>query len=70
MQIMGLKAIYPKPRASIANPSNSIYPYLLRGLEIVYPNQVWSVDITYIKLPVGMTYLFALIDWHSRFIGY
>lgn len=68
MQIMGLKAIYPKPRTSIANPSNSIYPYLLRGLEIVYPNQVWAVDITYIKLPVGMSYLFALIDWHSRFI--
>jgi putative transposase len=68
MREMGLKAIYPKPRTSIPDSRNSVHPYLLKGLEIKAPNQVWAVDITYIKLPTGMVYLFALIDWHSRFI--
>lgn len=68
MRNMGLAAIYSKPRTSIANPLNSIYPYLLKGLEIKEVNKVWAVDITYIKLPTGMVYLFALIDWYSRFI--
>lgn len=68
MRMMCLKALYPGPKLSIANKSESPYPYLLGGLAILHPNQVWAVDITYIKLPVGMTYLFALIDWYSRFI--
>lgn len=68
MQLMGLKAIYPGPKTSVPALKASIYPYLLKGLDIIHPNQVWSVDITYIRLPVGMVYLFALIDWYSRFI--
>jgi putative transposase len=68
MQEMELKAIYPGPKTSTADKKASIYPYLLKGLAITYPNQVWAVDITYIRLPSGMTYLFALIDWFSRFI--
>ena len=68
MKSMGIMAIYPGPRTSLRNPKDSIYPYLLKGLEITRPNQVWAVDITYIRLPTGMVYLFALIDWVSRFI--
>jgi putative transposase len=68
MKSMGLVAIYPGPRTSLGDPKSSIYPYLLKGLEIILPNQVWAVDITYIRLPTGMVYLFALIDWDSRFI--
>ena len=68
MKSMGLMAIYPGPRTSLGDPKNSIYPYLLKGLEITRPNQVWAVDITYIRLPTGTVYLFALIDWASRFI--
>jgi putative transposase len=68
MRYMGIQAIYAKPRLSQPNKVNSVYPYLLSGLAILRPNQVWAVDITYIKLPVGMAYLFALIDWYSRFI--
>jgi putative transposase len=68
MRSMGLVAIYPGPRTSLGDPKNSVYPYLLKGLEIARPNQVWAVDITYIRLPTGMVYLFALIDWASRFI--
>jgi putative transposase len=68
MQDMGLRAIYPGPNTSLRNRKDSIYPYLLKGLEITRPNQVWAVDITYIRLPMGMVYLFALIDWASRFI--
>ena len=68
MQDMGLRAIYPEPNTSLRNRKDSIYPYLLKGLEITRPNQVWAVDITYIRLPTGMVYLFALIDWASRFI--
>lgn len=68
MQDMGIQAIYPKPKLSQPNRANSVFPYLLGGLAILRPNQVWAVDITYIKLPLGMAYLFALIDWYSRFI--
>ncbi len=68
MQYMGLQAIYAKPKLSQPDKTNSVYPYLLSGLAILRPNQVWAVDITYIRLPVGMVYLFALIDWYSRFI--
>lgn len=68
MQFMEIEALVPKPRTSIANKDNDVYPYLLSGLDIKAPNQVWAVDITYIKLPVGTVYLFALIDWYSRFV--
>jgi putative transposase len=68
MKLMGIKCIYAGPRTSIPDKSNSVFPYLLKNINIIRANQVWAVDITYIKLPVGMVYLFALIDWHSRFI--
>lgn len=68
MQEMGLRAIYPGPRTSLRNLEDSVYPYLLRGRDITRSNHVWAVDIIYIRLPTGMVYLFALIDWASRFI--
>lgn len=68
MKEMGIKAIYPRPKTSTSSSDERVFPYLLKGLEIDKPNQVWSVDITYIRLPVGMVYLFALIDWYSRFV--
>ncbi len=68
MQKMGIQALYPKPRTTIGTPGHKIYPYLLRGVEIVRPNQVWSTDITYIPLTSGFMYLVAVIDWYSRFI--
>lgn len=68
MQIMGLKAIYPSPNTSAQGKSGVVYPYLLKDLKIIRPNQVWAVDITYIRLPTGMVYLFALIDLFSRYI--
>lgn len=66
MRLMGLEAIYPKPKTSIPHPEHRIYPYLLRGLEIERPNQVWATDITYIPLARGFMYLVAIMDWHSR----
>jgi putative transposase len=68
MRAMGLQALYPKPRTTIRNVNHKIYPYLLRGLPVDRPNQVWATDITYIKLPGGFVYLVAIIDVHSRFI--
>ncbi len=68
MKLMGIKAIFPGPKTSIPSNTGSVFPYLLKGLDIHKPNQVWAVDITYIHLPVGIVYLFALIDWHSRFV--
>ncbi|RZI46091.1 IS3 family transposase [Candidatus Finniella inopinata] len=70
MKLMGLRSILPKPRTntSIANRENAVRPYLLKELVIDHKNQVWATDITYIKLPGGMVYLFALIDWHTRFV--
>ena len=65
---MGLEAIYPKPRLSIPAPGHRIYPYLLRGLPIVRPNQVWGTDITYIRLRHGFAYLVAVMDWFSRYV--
>lgn len=65
---MGLEAIYPKPNLSKAAPGHKIYPYLLRGLSILRPNQVWSTDITYIRLSQGFVYLVAIIDWYSRYV--
>ena len=68
MQKMGLVAICPKPRTTVVNQEHRIYPYLLRGVEIVRPNQVWSTDITYVPMPNGFMYLTAVIDWYSRYV--
>jgi putative transposase len=68
MEEMGIYAVYPKPNLSKCNKQHKIYPYLLRNKHIFLPNQVWAVDITYIKLKHGHMYLTAIIDWYSRFI--
>lgn len=68
MRLMGLEAIYPKPRLSQPGVGHQIYPYLLRGVNIERPNQVWSTDITYIRLARGFIYLVAIIDWYSRYV--
>jgi putative transposase len=67
-QILGIEAIYPKMNLSKRNQAHKVYPYLLRGLEITKPDQVWSMDITYIRLKQGFVYLCAVIDWHSRYV--
>ena len=68
MRVMGLEAIYPRPRTSVPCPEHRIYPYLLRNLAIERPNQVWSADITYVPLRRGFMYLVAVLDWHSRYV--
>jgi putative transposase len=68
MQLMGLEAIYAKPNTSQGNKEHKIYPYLLKGIEINRPNQVWSTDITYIPMEKGFMYLVAIIDWYSRYV--
>ncbi|QAA32592.1 IS3 family transposase [Clostridium manihotivorum] len=68
MQDMDIHAIYPKPNLSKPAKGHKIYPYLLRNVDIVRPNQAWSIDITYIRLKHGFVYLTAIIDWHSRLI--
>jgi len=68
MRVMGIEAIYQKPRLSLSNKEHKIYPYLLRGLVIDKPNQVWATDITYIPMPLGHLYLIAIMDWHSRYV--
>jgi putative transposase len=68
MRKMGIRAIYPEPRTTIPNLEHRIYPYLLRGMAIERVNQVWSCDITYIRLVGGFLYLIAVMDWHSRFV--
>jgi putative transposase len=68
MQLMGLRAIYPGPNLSKRAQQHAVYPYLLRGLKIEQPNQVWGVDITSIRLRSGWMYLFAVLDWFSRFV--
>ncbi len=65
---MGLQAIYPQPRTTVSNSQHKKYPYLLRGLKINRPNQVWAADITYIPMPQGFMYLVAIMDWFSRFV--
>jgi putative transposase len=70
MATMGLEAIYPKKKFNLSSKSseNKIYPYLLGGLKIYRPNQVWGTDITYVKLETGFAYLVAIIDWFSRYV--
>jgi len=68
MRSMNLVAIYPKKRLSKKHPEHKIYPYLLRGLEIIKPDQVWAADITYVQLAKGFCYLVAIMDWYSRYV--
>jgi putative transposase len=65
---LGLQAIYPGPRTSGAVAGHQVYPYLLRGVTLTHVNQVWSTDITYIRLPQGFIYLVAVLDWFSRYV--
>jgi putative transposase len=66
MVMLGLAGMAPGPNTSRPHPQHKIYPYLLRGVVITRPNQVWSTDITYLRLPRGFVYLAAVIDWYSR----
>jgi putative transposase len=68
MEVMGLEAIYPKPKLSQRGEGHKIYPYLLKDVNIERVNQVWSTDITYIRMAQGCCYLVAVMDWHSRFV--
>jgi putative transposase len=68
MRLMGLEAIYPKPRTTVAGAGHKIYPYLLRNVAVTRPNQVWSTDITYVPLRCGFLYLTAILDWYSRYV--
>jgi putative transposase len=68
MRVMGLEAIYPKPRLSLAGKGHRIYPYLLRGVKFERSDQVWSTDITYVPMASGFMYLAAVIDWFSRYV--
>lgn len=66
MRLMGLAGMAPGPNTSRAHPQHRVYPYLLRGVAVTRPNQVWSTDITYVRLQGGFAYLVAIIDWYSR----
>ena len=66
MRLMGLMPIYQKPNTSKAAKGHKIYPYLLRGLRVDQPNQVWCADITYLPMRRGFLYLVAIMDWHTR----
>jgi putative transposase len=68
MRQMGLEAMYPKPKLSLNHPEHRGYPHLLRDVQIVRPNQVWSTDITYIRLLHRFLYLVAILDWFSRYV--
>src|SRR4030081_2702014 len=68
MRILGIEAHYPKPNLSRPAPGHEIYPYLLRGISIERPNQVWSTDITYIPMRGGFLYLVAVMGWFSRYV--
>lgn len=68
LRIMGLEAVYQKPNLSKPNPGHKVYPYLLRGQVVDRCDQVWSTDITYIRLTSGFVYLMAVIDWYSRYV--
>jgi len=68
LRLIGLEAIYPKKHLSQSNPLHKKYPYLLKGIVINKPNQVWCTDITYIRLHQGFVYLVAIMDWYSRYV--
>jgi len=68
MRLMGLQAVFPGRKTTISAKEHTVYPYLLRGLKITRPNQVWSTDITYIPMVNGFMYLVAVIDWYSRYV--
>ena len=68
MRLIGLEAIYPKPKLSAVGRGHRLYPYLLRGVSIQRPDQVWGTDITYVPLASGFMYLAAVIDWFSRYV--
>ena len=68
MQLMGLESIAPKKRTTVPGKDHKIYPYLLRGLKIDYPNQVWCADLTYLRLRGGFVYLTVVMDWYSRYV--
>ena len=68
MRLMGLRAIYRRPRTSQPAPERRVYPYLLRDLAITRPNEVWAADITYLPMARGFLYLVAIMDWHSRYV--
>ena len=68
MGLLGLEAVYPKPKLSQPGEGHKLYPYLLNGVEITRVNQVWSTDITYIRMSGGFVYLVAVMDWFSRFV--
>jgi putative transposase len=68
MRVMGLQAVLPGPHTSRPHPEHRIYPYLLRNLEVVRPNQVWCADITYVPMQRGHLYLVAVMDWYSRYV--
>ena len=68
MRLMGLEGVAPGPRTSRPHPQHTVYPYLLRDVVVVLPNQVWSTDITYIPMRHGFMYLVAILDWYSRYV--
>ena len=68
MRLMGLEAVYPKKKTSLASKEHRVYPYLLRNVDVKRPNQVWATDITYIRMRQGFLYLIAVMDWYSRYV--
>ena len=68
MRVMGIQALYPKPKTSNPHPQHRVFPYLLRNVTITHPNHVWSSDITYVPMKKGFFYLVAVMDWFSRFV--
>jgi putative transposase len=68
MRVMGLEAIYPKPRLSANGPGHKVYPYLLKEVTVDRPDQVWATDITYVRLTHGFVFLMAILDWYSRYV--
>ena len=68
MRVMGLECLFPRPKCTVSSRCHRIYPYLLKGVTIDRPGQVWSADITYVPMPSGFMYLAATIDWFSRLV--
>jgi len=68
MEKMGLSTVYPKPNTSVPNKEHEVFPYLLRDVNIIRPNQVWAADITYIRMKGRHVYLVAIMDWYSRYV--